>query len=267
MEFKLKQRAHPNQNRYADDFPIAKKFAEEMKKELGDFLKSVVLFGSSARPERTFREKDIDILMIVNDLTAIMNKEVIEAYRIITENTASKISKRLHITTMKLTSFWDYVRNGDPIIVNMLRDGMPLYDTGFFEPAQQLLFDGRISPSKESMLAYFTRAQGIVANSQEHLIQACLDLYWAVSDSAHAVLIKLGGLPPMPSKLADELNEKLVKKKLISKKYSDIMKTFYDLNKKIIHREINSVAGKQYEQYLEMAKDFVNEMKKIIEGR
>ncbi len=267
MEFKIRQRMHPNQPKYTDDFPLAKKFAEEVKKELGDFLKSVVLFGSTARAEKTLHEKDIDILMIVNDLTAIMNAEVIEAYRIITENTASKISKRMHITTMKLTSFWDYVRNGDPIVVNMLRDGMPLHDTGFFEPAQQLLFQGRILPSKESMLAYFTRAPNTLLNAEWHVLQACLDLYWAVADSAHAALMKHGELPPGPGELAEKINEKLVKKRITSKKHADTVKLFYDLSKKITHKEIVSLTGKQFDEYHAIAKEFLKEMKRIVEGR
>ncbi len=268
MEFKIKTKSHPNQPKYADvEFNLAKKFAQEIQKELGDFLKSVVLFGSSARQEKTVHEKDIDILMIVNDLTAILSPEVIEAYRVITENTAAKVSKRMHITTMKLTNFWDYVKNGDPIIINMLRDGIPLHDTGFFEPAQNLLFQGRISPTKESVWAYYTRAPNTLLSAEWHIMQATLDLYWAVIDSAHAALMKQGETPATPAHVADLIEQKLVKRKLTHKKYADTAKFFYELSKKITHKELRDVTGKQFDEYQKQAKEFVNEMRRIVEGK
>ncbi|MCJ7757484.1 MAG: hypothetical protein MUP24_05005, partial [Gillisia sp.] len=82
---------------------------------------------------------DIDILIIIDDVRAELTAEFVEAYRVIVEKIAFKISKKLHITTLKLTNFWDYTRAGDPIVINMLRDGIPLMDYGFFEPLQILL--------------------------------------------------------------------------------------------------------------------------------
>ena len=43
MDFKVEQKKHPNVVRYnTAEFKVAKSFAERIKKELGDFLKSVV---------------------------------------------------------------------------------------------------------------------------------------------------------------------------------------------------------------------------------
>lgn len=267
MEFKIKERKHPNKEKYSqDNFKLAHKFAEEIKKELGDFLKSAILFGSSARKEEAYTAHDIDILLIINDLTIIVNEEVIEAYRIITNNVASRISKRLHITTMKLTNFWDFIRVGDPISINMLRDGVPLIDVGIFEPMQMLLFQGRIRPTKESIWAYYARAPNTILNSEWHVMQACLDLYWAVIDAAHAALMQVGEIPPTPSEVSKLMDEKLVKKKLTSKKYVDTMKFFFELSKKIQNREVQNISGKDYDNYKREAQEFIKEMGKIIKG-
>ena len=101
MEFKVHSKKHPNVPKYpSTDFDFAKKFADTMHKEMGDFVKAVVLFGSTAREERPlYGERDIDVLIIINDLTLIMSNEVVQSYRVITEKVASKVSKRLHITT------------------------------------------------------------------------------------------------------------------------------------------------------------------------
>jgi len=268
MEFKIKEKKHHNIAKYhSADFELADKFSKKLEKELGSFLKAVVLFGSAGRGEKTAYEKDIDVLIIVNDLTIMVSAEVIEAYRIITERVAAGVSRRMHITTLKMSSFWDYIRTGDPIAINMLRDGVPVYDTGFFEPLQMLLFNGKIRPSEESIWVYFSRAPTTLLNSRWHLLQASLDLYWAVIDAAHAALMRLGEVPPSPSQVAHMMRVKMVKPKIIPKKYADVMEFFYTLSKKITHRQLQNITGKQYEEYYKSANDFVNKMQDIIERR
>ena len=267
MEFKVRSRPHPNIPKYhSDDFELARKFAHSMEKELGQFLKAAILFGSVARNEQPkIGERDIDVLIIINDLTAILSEEVVQSYRVITENLASQHSRRLHITTLKLTTFWEYVRNGDPIALNMLRDGVPLYDSGFFEPVQHLLFQGKIRPSKESVWLYFARAPATLNNAKGQIMQATLDLYWAVIDSAHAALMKVGEVPPTPSHVADLLEQKLAKKGHLEGKYVFIMRNFYKLMKMVTHREIVEIKGEEFDHYYKIAEDFVHRMKRIIE--
>ena len=275
MEFKVRQRRHPNVPRYpSSDYQLAERFSIILKKELGDFVKAIVLFGSAARaaehrekPENSLHEHDIDVLTIINDLTMVLSPEVVQAYRVITENTAAKVSKRLHITTMKLTSYWEYARNGDPIAINMLRDGVPLQDVGIFEPLQMLLFQGRIRPTKESVWNYYARAPATLANAEWHVLQGTLDLYWAVVDAAHAALMKMGEVPPSPAHVSDLIYQKLVRPGLVAKRYADIMKFFYELSKQITHREIRDIPGKKFDEYAALAKDFVNTMRRVIEGR
>lgn len=268
MEFKVEQRTHPNKPKYpTPDYDVATKFAMEIRKELGDFLKSVVLFGSSARrgmQREGITPHDVDILLIINDLTLVASQEVISAYRVVVSNTASKVSRRLHINTLKLTTFWEYVRTGDPIVINMLRDGVPIWDENLFAPLQFLLIEGKIHPTKEAMWMYFTRAPITLQNANWHVLQGAIDLYWAVIDSAHAALIKIESMPPTPAHIADILAEKLVRKGLLHKKYVETVRTFYELNKKITHRELKKLTGKELDSYMTLAVEFVEEMKKII---
>jgi uncharacterized protein (UPF0332 family) len=148
--------------------------------------------------------------------------------------------------------------------MNILRDGVALLDTGFFEPLRALLVRGRIRPSPEAIWTYFARAPRTVHNAQWHLMQAVIDLYWAVIDSAHAALMKLGVTPPSPDHVAEMLEEKLVKQKLIGKRYSQIMSRFYKLQKDILYRNVKEISGKEFDSYLADAKDFVKEMEKVI---
>lgn len=265
MEFKIRPRANPNIVNYpTEDFRVAREFASIIHKEFGDFLKAVVIFGSSARQKSVIRS-DIDILVVVDDLSLRMTNDVTEAYKIIIEKTIAKVSTKLHITSMTLSSFWEYVRNGDPVAINILRDGVPLVDFGLIGPLQALLRQGRIRPTHESMWTYFARAPKTLTNSRWHLLQATLDLYWAVIDAAHAALMKHGEIPPSPEHVADMLDEKLASRHLLEKKYVTTMAKFYDLMKGITHREIKEITGADYERFYKQADEFVNRMQDIIE--
>lgn len=264
MEFRIQRKGSENKHRYpTGDLAIARKFTEEVKKELGDFLIGSVIFGSFARGSAN-KKSDIDVLLITNDASFVISEPLVEGYRIIVESLITKISLKLHITSMTFTGFWEQVKNGDPVVMNILRDGFPLLDNGFFDPLQKLLRAGHMKPSEESVWRYFGRAPRTLLNSRWHVLQATLDLYWAVIDSAHAALMRKGELPPTPGHVAEMLEKVYVKPKLLEKKYADSMKRFYKLNKMITHREVKEISGKDYEMYHKEASDFVKRMKKLI---
>jgi len=265
MEFKIKKKENENIHRYPTaDVKIATTFADKIRSELGDFLKGVVLFGSAARREATV-ESDIDILVVTDDISFQLTDALVEAYRVVVENVIARVSRKLHVTSMTLSSFWEYAKAGDPVVVNVLRDGVALYDTGFFDPLQGLLKQGRIRPSEESVWRYFGRAPRTLTNSRWHLLQATLDLYWAVIDAAHAALMRKNEIPPTPDHVAHMLDKIFVKSKTLEHKYVETMKKFYKLSKMITHREIKEIRGDEYERYQREASDFVHRMKVLIE--
>ena len=264
MKFDIKKKESPTKGKYKKaDIDIAYEFAKKVYKEFGSFLKAIVLFGSAARRDKN--AGDIDILIVVDDVTLGISEDMAEAYRIIVEKLVRDISNRLHITTLKFTSFWEYIRGGDPVGLNLLREGMPLIDSGFFEPMQHLLVQGRVRPSKEAVMVYLNRAKKTTHNSKWHLLQATLDLYWAVIDAAHAALMNENVLPPSPANVSKSLMINLVKTKKLEKKYVTDMEYFYVLSKKIVHGERTRVTGKEYDTYLRKAAEFVEKMKQIIE--
>ncbi|MEM3374106.1 MAG: nucleotidyltransferase domain-containing protein [Candidatus Woesearchaeota archaeon] len=265
MEAEIKKKEEiDKKNEYPkDDLDIAYHFSAEISKEMGKLLKGIVLFGSTARKKKP--SHDIDILIIVDDLTVYWTKELVQTYRIIVDNLIAKISKRLHITTFKYSYFWEMVRLGDPIVINILRDGVPIVDREFFRPLQVLLYQGRIRPSKESVWTYYYKSPQMLQESKFKMISAVMDLYWAVIDASHAALMKINEIPPTPNHVADMVKEKLVDTSLIEKKYADVVKKFYDLSKKIEYREINEISGKDYDKYYKEAEDYVNRLKKFIE--
>ncbi|MFH2028122.1 MAG: nucleotidyltransferase domain-containing protein [Nanoarchaeota archaeon] len=264
MKVAIKKKTNPNIDMYRkEDLDLAYAFTRELHKEVGEFIKGAIIFGSAARKTES-HGSDIDLLIVIDDLSLHLSPDLIEAYRIIVQKIIVKVSTRLHITTLRFTSFWDYVRNGDPIGINILRDGFAIIDNGFFEPLQILLRRGRIRPSPESIWAYFMKAPNTLHNSKWHILQGTIDLYWAVIDSAHAALMSLGEVPASPSHVADMMEEKMVKKKLLEKKYVTMMRDFYKLSKMVTHREISEIKGREFDRYHKDASDFVTRMRQFI---
>ena len=267
MKFDIPRKEHPNLERYnKQDIETPYRFANELYKELGSMIRAVVMFGSSARHSTT-TGSDLDLMIVLDDLLMNLSPEVIEAYRVIVQKLIVKNSTRIHVTTLRFTSFWEYMRNGDPVAINILRDGVALIDSGFFDPLQALLKRGKIRPSQESIWTYYVRAPNTLHNSKWHLLQATLDLYWAVIDSAHAALMKVGEVPPTPSHVADLLDQKLAKKGHLEGKYVFIMRNFYKLMKMITHGQKREVKGSEFDRYWISADDFVRRMKKVIDER
>ena len=78
--------------------------------------------------------------------------------------------------------------------------------------------------------------------------------------------MKHGEIPPTPEHVADLLEHKLVKKKLLEHEYVTIMRHFYKLMKMITHREIKEIKGEEYDKYFKSAERFVKRMREFIEG-
>ncbi|MBN2567386.1 nucleotidyltransferase domain-containing protein [Candidatus Woesearchaeota archaeon] len=266
MQFDVKRPGNANTKYYKkDELDIAYLFTKRLYAEFGIFLRAVVLFGSIARKQQG--SNDIDILVVVDDVQIELSAHVVESYRLIAEKIIRETSDKIHLTTLKLTTFWEYIRAGDPVGINLLRDGVPLVDTGFFEPMQALLFQGRVRPSAEAVHVYYHRAPRTLGNSKWHLLQASLDLYWAVIDAGHAALMKLGEIPPSPSHVADMIDERMVKAGIVKPKYAAVMRKFYRLSKEILHKERHEVSGREFDTLYQEADGFVREMRRVIYER
>jgi len=261
MRFKIDKRALHHHNIDLEDARLVRELTTALVKELSDFLKSVVLFGSAV--QEGLQAADIDVLLIIDDLTTVVSEEVIGAYRVIVEKTAGAVSPRFHINTLKLSSFWEHARSGDPVLVNMLRDGVVFHDVGIFEPMQHLLHDGRIRPSKEAIASYYARAPATLQNADWHIMQGCIDLYWACIDAAHAAVMKHGDVPGAPSQVGELLKKHF--SRTVRRSTLSIMEEFYSLQKNVTHRNIERVSGQDFDLYRKKAKLFVDAMRSIVD--
>src|SRR3989339_800736 len=120
----------------ATEHDIAMDFAVKVYKKYDKMIKSVVLFGSTVKQDMQ-AGSDVDIIIILDDVTIAWDQELISWYREELEKIlrANPYNKKLHINTVKLSTWWEDLVKGDPTILNVIRYGEAMIDlAGFFAP-------------------------------------------------------------------------------------------------------------------------------------
>jgi hypothetical protein len=229
----------------------AYKFATKLFSAYPKYIKSIVLFGSYAKQEESSKS-DVDVLVIVDDVTTPPDKSFVGAFNFDIDRFRSEIKEvNLHITVLTLTGFWKGLIAVDPFTINAVRYGFPLIDTGFFEPIKVLLVKGDIKPTQESIYAAITRSEiftGYISKAKAEIIE---DAYWSVVNSAQAYLMSKNIVPPSPEKIEEEL-AKTDFPASYTQLYKDIASTF----KALEHGELKSIDFSLLENITSKAKTF-----------
>ncbi len=251
-----------------ENYKTAYGFAGRIYKKFGPVVLSVVLFGSVAKGTAK-KEADIDIVIVIDNVSMVWDQEVISWYREELFNLVKKEPARdkLHVNTITLSAFWDNVQVGDPAIINMLRYGVALVDLGFFEPLKFLLYQGRIKPTAESIFTVMNRTPWHLLRARIKSLSAVEDLYWAMVNASHAALMTAGLTPPSPEHVGDMLTEEFVKTKRISRVYVDWYEEMYQLAHDIKNAKINQISGKDYDIQLRRTQEFTSMMLKLTRER
>lgn len=249
-----------------NEYDIALDFATKTYKTFGKAIKSIVLFGSSVKKTQT-AGSDIDIIIIIDDASIKWNQELIAWYRQELDTLLRKnlYKRSLHINTVKLTTWWEDLMRGDPIVINILRYGETLIDmAGFFDPLKFLLSAGKIKPTPEAIYANLQRAPIHLARSKAAELNSIEGLYWAMVDSAHAALIAANVSPPSPEHVYENLKKTFVDKGKLKIEYAEWYRDLLLLHKKIMHGELRNLTGVEIDAWQERADQFLAVMAKLI---
>ncbi len=172
--------------------------------------------------------------------------------------------KDLHINTIKLTTWWEDLFKGDPVVINIIRYGEPIMDLGFFDPLKTLLAQGRIKPTPESIYTIINRIPDHILRSKLAEASAIEGCYWAMIESAQALLMSIKVLPPSPEHIAILLKENFVDKNLLKMRYVTDLRDVYDLHRRIVHGEVRDIQGKSLDEWQKKAEDFFKVTIKLI---
>jgi len=244
---------------------ILKRFTKQVLKKYGPIVRSVVLFGSTAREEWKGKS-DIDVFVLLDDtrqkITPMLKDKI--------DGELVKIARDIHsqLSVQQpylLTEFWNMVRLGHPIVFNFIREGVPVYDKDIFLPIKRLLQMGEIKPSKEAVEKYIERGPKRIKRVENAKIYMVVeDCYYAMLESAQAVLMFLGENPPRPSDAPEALRKTVSKMKLLEPKYPDWLDGIVTVRKNVEHKKKQTMSGSELDSWIRKTKQFVKRMQQLI---
>jgi len=243
-------------------------------KKFERYVVSYVLAGSLVR-EETNKTSDVDIYIIINDTDVKrMNRyELREKLRAIIYNYAFEASERagvknkLNAQIYILTEFWECVKDANPVIFTLIRDGVPLYDSGAFMPWKLLLKMGKIKPSPEAIDMFMSLGEKVAETVKRKLNDIVTeDIYWGVITPSQAIFMLYGLPPPTPKEIQQGIFRKIFveKEKLLEPKYADILERIVNIYKKYEHEEIKTISGKEIDELVQQSSDYIKRLKDLM---
>lgn len=242
-----------------------KEFSKKVLEKYGKYIKCIVMMGSVAREE--FKPKsDIDVFVVIDDTAFKITPELHDKIDDELEKIAEKTSKNISVQpSYTLTEFWDYARVAHPIIYNFVKEGIAVYDTGFFAPIKKLLEMGRIPATREAIENYMEGSpKKLMRAKTVKLLMLAEDCYYAMLNTAQAVLMFMGLAPPVPNKAYDDVKKFLVEPGILELEYAEWLREIIEIRKKIEHKELMDVSGAFVDEWLAKAEKFVDKMFNLL---
>jgi len=244
-----------------------KKFTKKALDKYGDLVKCVVVMGSVARDE--FKPKsDIDVFVVIDDTVEPISKQKHDEIDSILDKIAKEVSESKALSVQPsytLTEFWDYARVCHPIIYNFIKEGMAVYDAGFFMPIKRLLKMGKIPSTREAIENYMEGApKKLMRAKTVKLLMLAEDCYYAMLNTTQAVMMFMGLPAPVPNKAYSEVKKYLVEPGILEEEYAEWLKEIIEVRKKIEHKEIMDVKGEFVDEWLEKAEKYIEKMFSLL---
>ncbi|HDD05037.1 MAG TPA: nucleotidyltransferase domain-containing protein [Candidatus Aenigmarchaeota archaeon] len=242
------------------------KLVEEVRRRFDRYVLCVVLFGSWSRGEAT-KSSDYDLAVVMDDtdLKEMTRVEAKQKLFGIINSVALEISEKFVIQTYLLTEFWEHVRNANPVIFTLLRDGVPLYDKGLFTPWRLLLKMGKIAPTPEAIESFINSARLLEKQIDSQLEQLVTEqIYYTMLNPSQAVLMLMGVSPAHYGETPALMRRYLVRKGLLPAKCVKWLEEIIKLRKEVEHKG-RKVSGKDLDKYWRRAREYLKVVDKLYE--
>lgn len=244
----------------------AEEFADELLDKLEDKVMCVAVYGSVSRGEHT-HESDIDTFVVLDDtkLEQEVPQEAKDQIRQKVTDLAKDVDDKITIQYLAfLTEFWDAVQQGEPLIIQVLRNGQVVYDVGIFSPAQRMLERGKIQSSREAVQKRLKLAAAGYKKAEKNLKSSIpFKLEQAMANAGQAPIMLAGQTPPGKEQVGDALEELFVKEEMLEQEYADSAREIHDFADKA-EKHPNEVTVEELAEHMELADDFIRRMHELV---
>ena len=242
-------------------------------KKFEKYIVSYVLAGSLVQGKAT-PTSDIDVWIVIDDtdvkkMTRVELKDKLRAIIIgmgIEAGELTAIRNKLNIQVYILTDFWDSLREANPVIFTLLRDGVPFFDRGIFMPWKQLLKMGKIKPSAEAIDIFMGSGEQVIRRVQLKLNEIGMeDVYYALLTPSQAALMLYGVAPPSPKETGALMRDIFVRKeKLLEDKFVKILERVVEIRKAIEHGDKKELTGKEIDELMGDGDKYLKRIKRLF---
>lgn len=242
-------------------------------KKFEKYIVSYVLAGSLTQGKAT-STSDIDVWIVIDDtdvkkMTRAELKDKLRAIIIgmgLEAGDMTGIKNKLNIQVYILTEFWDSLKEANPVIFTLLRDGIPFYDRGMFMPWKQLLKMGKIKPSSEAIDMFMSSGDQMLKRAKLKIREIGMeDVFWAILTPSQAALMLYGIPPPTPRETPELMQEVFVKKeKLLEEKYVKTLSKAIQIRKELEHGTKKDITGKEVDDLLKESEAFLKRVNKLF---
>ncbi len=239
-----------------------------------NYIVSYVLVGSLVQG-KAHSKSDIDVFIVIDDtdVKKMSRAELRDKLRAIIigmgvdAGNMTGIKNKLNIQVYILTDFWDSIKEANPVIFTMLRDGIPFFDKGIFMPWKQLLKMGKIKPSPEAIEMYMHSGDQMLDRVKLKLKEIGMeDFFWATLTPSQAALMMFGVAPPAPKESAKVMHDVFVKKeKLLEPEYVKILEKIVDTRKQMEYGNKIKFTGKEVDELFKLSEKYLKRLKKLFE--
>lgn len=245
---------------------LVKRFTNIVKEKFQPYVSAVIVFGSFARGD--FKSSsDIDVLVIVDDTSGRgIAPEMKDGMHKKMQGIGAQLDKKLHIQLHLVTEFWDYIRHGDAIFFNFVREGVPVYDSGFFKPIKKLLLSGSVRPTREAVWKQMDGATSYLQRVDKYMEWSAERLFRAASWSANGALMTLDIPPARPKEISDQIRDNFVKPGLLEEEYVKNYEEIFKIHKDIEHNVAEKMTPQRIDDLLTKTQAFCDKMKTLSES-
>lgn len=242
-------------------------------KKFEKYIVSYVLAGSLVQGKAT-KTSDIDVWVVIDDtdvkkMTRAELKDKLRAIIIgmgLEAGEITGIRNKLNIQVYILTDFWDSLKEANPVIFTLLRDGVPFYDRGIFMPWKQLLKMGKIKPSSEAIEMFMSSGEQMLQRVHYKIKDIGMeDTFYAILTPSQAALMLYGIPPPTPKETPVLMKEIFVdKEKMLEPEYIKILEKNINIRKELEHGTKKKISGKEVDELLKNAEKYLKRVKELF---